>query len=338
MHAVHELCAGMSKQPIPDFSGGAPDARNALFRFVFSRAENARGELAALLPAEIAARLELGSLSLLEDHAAPGLGGCELLFALRFSAREAYFLLLLEPDGAPEAGAPLRLLAAMLRIWLARAPEQPARSLPLVIPLLVRQGPRRWRGPNSLCDLFEVDLASWVALAPLIPDFALLLDDLAGVGAGALRARRQLPPLGQLALFLLQRAGRAPDLALELAAWLEPIAALLRGGGADDFAALLEYAFWVADVSLERLRALLAERAGAHAEEIMVTTAERLIARGRAEGERQGRALTLLTFLGQRFGELSAADRQRVLAASSAELQRWTERLPSVATAQQLFA
>jgi hypothetical protein len=328
----------MPNKPAPDFSRGAPAARNELFRFVFSRAENARGELAALLPAEIAAKLELDSLCWLQDHAAPGAFGCELLFSLRLSAREGYALLLLEPDGAAELGAPLRLLAAVLRIWLARAPEHTARPLPLVIPLLVRQGPRRWRGPSSLGDLFEVDLASWVALAPLIPDFALLLDDLAGVGAAALRTRRQLPALGQLALFLLQRAGRAPDLVLELAEWLEPIAALLRSGGADDFAALLDYAFWVADVSLERLRALLAERAAAPAEEIMVTTAERLIARGRAEGERQGRALTLLTFLGQRFGELSAADRQRVLAASSAELQHWAERLPSSLTAEQLFA
>lgn len=322
--------------PSPDFSRGAASAHNALFRFVFSRAENARGELQALLPAEVAARLALDTLRRLEDHVEPRDASCELLFSLRLSGSEAYLLLRLEPEAAPEAGAPLRLLAAVLRLWLAGA--QPARPLPLVIPLLVRHGGRRWRGPRNLGDLFEIDLPTWVALAPLVPDFALLLDDLAGTGASALRARRSLPALGRLALFLLQRAERSPDLVPELAEWLAPIAALLRRRrGAADFGVLLEYVFWVADVSLERLRVLLAERVDPPAEEIMMTTAERLIARGRAEGEQRGRALTLLTLLDQRFGALAPADRERILTATSAELEAWTERLPRVAAPGQLF-
>jgi predicted transposase YdaD len=334
----------MQRDEIPDFAGGVEAAHDALFRFVFSRAECAVGELQSVLPAEVAGKLDFASLRL-----ARGRGRrqppCQLVFSVRLSGRDAFVLMRFERDGARASGAPLRMLGALQRFWHRHVCVHPGRPLPLILPVLVLQGERRSRGAESLCDMFEVDLATWVALAPLIPDFTLALDDLAALGGAALRARSRLPVLGRLALFLLQRARRAPDLALELAEWREPLAALLgelRGG--EQLSVLLEFVFWVADVSLERLRQPL-QRTNPRAEEIMVTTAERLIARGRAEGELAGRArgellgraATLLTLLTRRFGELSPHHHQRIRAASSLQLERWTERLLDVSSLAELF-
>jgi hypothetical protein len=320
-----------------------------LFQVVLARAGDLAGELQSLLPPEIGGKLDFDTLQPVAGSfldAGNALRAVDSLHRLRFAGREALLYVVFTLTDTPPACLPLLLFSCLTRIWERRLCEQPDAPLPLVLPLVVYQGERRWRGPRSFCELLDVDLPSWVAIAPLIPDFEFLLDDLAGAGAAALRARTRLSPFARLSLFLLQRARRSPDLVPELAGWSEVLSALLRApAGADELALLLQYMLFVSDVSPRRLGQLLRARVGAPAEQIMVTTAEKLIAQGRAEGEREGRArgeaegraATLLTLLAVRFGVLEPEHRQRIRSAPSEQLARWTERLLEVEAPAQLF-
>ena len=61
------------------------------------------------------------------------------------------------------------------------------------------------------------------------------------------------------------------------------------------------------------------------AEDVVMTAAEQLIEKGRAEGLARGRAEVLVRQLTLRFGPLPPGTKERVLSASDAELDRWSE-------------
>jgi hypothetical protein len=89
------------------------------------------------------------------------------------------------------------------------------------------------------------------------------------------------------------------------------------------------------------------------AEEALMTTAERLLAqgraegevrgraegevRGRAEGEVRGRAATLAKLLTVKFGPLPAHVESRLAQASLPELELWTERVLTATTLDAVF-
>ena len=60
--------------------------------------------------------------------------------------------------------------------------------------------------------------------------------------------------------------------------------------------------------------------------------------RERNEGKAEGKAETLLSLLRKRFGEVPAATRKRVLAASIADLDRWVDRVLDAETLAAVFA
>ena len=93
---------------------------DALFRHVFSRTENAAGELRAVLPAALSARIDWASLRLVDGRFVdPELADrlTDLLFAANIAGREAFVYLLLEHQSTIDLLMPLRLLRYLLRIW-----------------------------------------------------------------------------------------------------------------------------------------------------------------------------------------------------------------------------
>jgi hypothetical protein len=73
--------------------------------------------------------------------------------------------------------------------------------------------------------------------------------------------------------------------------------------------------------------------AAPRAEEVIMTIAEQLRAEGRAEG---GQAV-LLRLLSLKFGEIPGALKERVTQASEQDLDRWTERILTAASLEDVF-
>jgi hypothetical protein len=114
--------------------------------------------------------------------------------------------------------------------------------------------------------------------------------------------------------------------------------------GVEALSAFLEYAFQVGEVLPEDLR-VLALQLGPAAQEAYMTAAQKLTeesyARGRAEGEAKGEAKgeaeLLIRLLGQRFGSLSRAEREKILHAPPERLDVWAERVITGASLQEIL-
>ena len=286
---------------------------DTLFRYAFERPEIAEGELRALLPPEVIAALDFTTLTVEPGSLAdPEFAQLEtdLLYRVELAGEESFVFILFEHQSSPEALMPYRMLRYMVRIW-----------------------ERWWRSQPSVPVL--------EGLGPHLLNFSLRIDDLAAEAGEALRARAGLPPFGRLTLFALKRGPWANDIVTELADWMDPLRDLMATlQGREDFRLWMRYIHRAADFSLQQLLELI-RQLGSSAEEIAMTSAERLKAEGRAEGEAKGRAEgraegklggqaeLLLKLLSLRFGELSSEVRARVAAASLEQLDVYAERVLS---------
>lgn len=318
---------------------------DALFKETFTDLDNARGELASILPPEVAAivdwptlRIEPGSFvdeALRETMS-------DLLFTVQMRGRDACLYLLFEHQSSPDLLMPLRALAYIVRVWNTWLREHPgAKRLPPVIPVVLAQVDGGWTAPTDLLDVIDfADDAERALLGPLVPRCTVLLDDLAFVSDAALDAR-PLPDHAKLALAALRDVRGSADAVGLLSGWAEwtrSLAATEQGRAA--LVPVLRYITFAARaVDEARFRAAV-RSIHPKAEETIMTLASDWFqqgeakgeAKGEARGEAKGRAGMLLRLLTLRFAPLSSEVVARVHAADIATLDAWAERVLTAST------
>jgi predicted transposase YdaD len=309
-----------------------------LFRFVFSKPVHAASELRAVLPAPLTDRLDLANLrpvngsfvdeELTNRHA-------DVLMRTRLDGREAFVYVLIEHQSSPDRMMPLRMLRYLIRIWDRWLEEHPkAKRLPMIVPLVIYQGPRRWTHPVELSELLDVDPETARLASEFLPRFRFLLDDLTKLDQTALRARPITTPV-RLTVRLLR----------VVPAYRSDATSALSGEDIEDFRDLQRYPDWReilaaflkyiesgSETPLHRL-ASLAAQIGPEAEEVYMTTADMLRAEGRAEGA----ARLLLRQLSRRFGAVPDDMRKRIDGASLEQLEAWSDRVLDAATLDDVF-
>lgn len=225
----------------------------------------------------------------------------------------------------------LRYLSAVYA-WLDRKTKRG--PLPLVVPMLVYSGRRRWSGPRRFRELLDVT----PALAALTLDFGVVLLD---VGAESLDALSRHATLkgGLLAL----RAAVTPiD---RLAPVLDGLLGTLSAGSTRDFVLGYLLDVMTAD-SLAVLEASLVKHA--RKERKMQTIAEYFVARGYRRGRRTSRAEVraakaeamrgaLRSLLAARFKRQAARFDERLDAADADTLQAWFDAALTAKTLKQVF-
>ncbi len=320
---------------------------DSLFKRAFSVPASAAAEIRCVLPDAVSGRLDLDELqsvraSFIDDQMAHR--HTDLLFrAPILGGREqAYVYVLLEHQSEPDPLMPWRVLGYVNRIWEAAIREEPGRrTLPPIIPLIVHHGPAGWSAPKRLHDIVG-GIAEIPELAPLVPDFEIVVDDLAAMTDEALRAR-PLPPFPKVALWVL-RDGRTTEVLFTRlhAAWHKELSRLRRAHrGDEDTQVILRYILRVAgDTPFEVIREHIAE-AAPELEEDMATAEEELIQKGVERGVEQGRAEALremlFRLLRARFGELGPDVERRLGAASPDDLDRWIERVVTAERPEDIF-
>lgn len=317
---------------------------DALFKAVFGHAPRAAAQLRAVLPEALARRIDFSSLRLLPgSFVSERLRGTQsdLLFGARCGDRPLYLYVLFEHQSRTDPLMVLRLLGYVARI-LERHVETsrgrgPSLPLPLVLPVVLHHGTTPWRAATTMHELFGTNLAALPEVAPYVPGFAFLLDDLGAVSDDAI-VERQLDDFTSLALWALRDARRPAQLLRSLARW-----AAVAGRLAEQNTAALELIFrYVLLVAPELELASILDTLRTYApgtEEQMATIGERLIAQGRVEGEARGRVegeargrvegvrRILSHQLERKFGALPEGARSRLESASEQELLAWSERL-----------
>lgn len=150
--------------------------------------------------------------------------------------------------------------------------------------------------------------------------------------------------LAQLTLLFLQylRFLRPRPAAAAIARWHGIVRSVLDQRGQDALLVLWSYLFHVTDLKPERIKSVLARLIDPETEESLMSTAERLLKQGRAEGHAEGRtegqATLLLRQLTARFGPLTEATTTRVRAANPTDLERWAVAVLSAGTLDEVFA
>ena len=224
----------------------------------------------------------------------------------------------------------LRLLeyaARALRSYTKRLDTIPG-YLPVLVPVLLYQGPGPWPGPFHLTDLHvipgEPEPTSFIELHMIVCEIEEL-------------SHAALTAFAMTAVRLMDMSARGTlDLASaeQVARW---IATVHEEYGYQAFMALMEYVRaassedGMVDAVIEHVKHEVRPRARCFLE-------ERLAAELEPKWRANERAQLLVRMLEHRFGELPAELRSRIHEAGMRELERWCLRLVSVATLDEIFA
>jgi len=232
----------------------------------------------------------------------------------------------------------LRLLGYMLQIWEAYLRRNPrARWLPPIVPVVVAHGPGGWRARTQFADL--VDLRGGAAtLAPHVPAFSYLVDDLASVPDADLAARPVAAALRVVLLALKNWRARVVRGVEHVRALVDDV--LAAPGGRALLEALAQYTIEVRRNEQDGLQ--LAAGLGEEVKKMATSAAEKIERRGYKKGRDAGRAAALRKLLAglltQRFGPLPASATERLARADADDLARWGERVLAAPSLEAVFA
>jgi predicted transposase YdaD len=252
----------------------------------------------------------------------------DLLFHVHLkTGGNALAYVLVEHKSSPQRGARLQLLRYIVRIlanWYKH--NKPRLPLPVVLPLLVHQGPRAWRVSCEFADLFG---AVPHPLRPYLPSFRHALVDLGQT------EDKELSEQARLRAFLKAlKYCRRPELPQHIDILLAEAPVLEE----TDLVLILRYLdkgpIFVSDTLVrEALHRLVPEQT----ERIMGSMTQPYFDKGKAEGKAEGEANILVRLIERRFGHVPPHLRQRVFAADVATIERWVDRVLDARDLQSVF-
>jgi predicted transposase/invertase (TIGR01784 family) len=257
--------------------------------------------------------------------------------------------LLFEHQSAPptEGRMAERLLAYQTRIWGRWRTQHPkARTLPMILPIVMYHGAMPWPEPRSFDALLDVPSALRPAVEPYLVRFTYLLHDLSEISDDELRdgAMTALVKLVAMCFKHTRTQTRAEFLQI-LGRWMDVAREVMRAPhGLEALAQVMRYILEVNEhVEPEDLQRLLERELGPEAKDAIMTAGQRLIEQGRQQGIQQGIQQgaqgMLLRLLRQRFGDaVSPQVVQRVATASLEQIEVWAERVLSAATLAEVLA
>jgi predicted transposase/invertase (TIGR01784 family) len=313
-----------------------------LFRKTLGIPEHAAGELRAVLPRKLAKRIDWSTL-----RAEPGSfvdsGGpqrhTDLLFSATIDGRAARIYVLFEHQSSFDRWMPLRLLVYMGRIWVSLA-DAGAASLPIIIPVVLHNGEGRWTGTKRFSGLLHPDGRLEAARA-FVPDFQFVVDDLAAVSEDAL-LRRPMSALARVTVWVMRAARHGFEPAL-LGAWIQ---LLRRAHEQAEVEAYWQLFVYLSEVEGgESLFKAIEANVGDEEREQLMGLRRQWVEEGREEGReeglelgiKRGRVDTLLSLLQLKFGDIGEARREQIASASLEELERWSRRILSATSLEDVL-
>jgi Putative transposase, YhgA-like/Domain of unknown function (DUF4351) len=260
------------------------------------------------------------------------------------------------------------------RIWERWRVDHPkARTLPMILPIVMYHGVTPWSEPRSFDALLDVPAHVRPAVEPYLVRFTYLLNDLSEIPDDELREGARRTALAKLAAMCLKHARTGADFVQLLGRWIHVVREVATApNGLQALAQVMRYILEVSEqVTPEALQALLEREIGPEAKDTIVTAGQQLIQQGIEQGRQlgveqgrqlgveQGRQLgveqgrqqgveqgrqqgvqgLLVRLLRQRFGPLVDLQvEQRIAAASVEQVEVWSIRVLSAASLAELFA
>lgn len=194
------------------------------------------------------------------------------------------------------------------------------RPLPLIIPIVIYQGRRRWTAPIDLAGLLDVEPELAKTAGNLVPRVCYLLDDLTVIDEREMRAR-PLSTVARLTFVSFENAPGGQDATRWMGEWADDLAALDQRWLVPIFTYILRVSVTPVDRLVDFATAL-----GPDVKEAAMTTADQLIAEGEARGAARGEARVLINMLTLKFGELDEDTKNLVRGATTEQIDVWSAR------------
>jgi predicted transposase/invertase (TIGR01784 family) len=271
---------------------------DALFKAVFGQPEHARGELCSLAPSALVEALDWSTLTLRPGSfvdAALRHQHTDLLYsAMRRDGGETLVYFLFEHQSTPSTDGLMayRLLRYQVRIWERwSADHAKARSLPMVLPIVMYHGGTPWSEPRSFDALIDVPEGMRAVLEPYLVRFCYVLHDLSEIHDDELRQGAMRSALAKLVGACFKHARTHADFTSVLVRWMDVVRDV--AAAPNGLAALAQVVRYILEVNehvvAEELQALFERELGPEAKETVVTTGQQLIEQGLRQGIEQGR-------------------------------------------------
>ena len=314
---------------------------DALVKAAFASPRHAASLYRHMLTPNSAALIDWASLRLESgSHVDPRLSAThsDLLFSGRLcSGTPVLLYLLLEHQSRSERFMALRMSSYVHRVLERHRKDKPREALPVVLPFLLSNAPDGWTAPTRLQDLFSPHPETIPAFAPYTPHLSLMLMDLAKLGDPELE-RGPLPPSHVLVVWALRDGRVIQQMVQALPRWVSMInQALMSDEGMQIFGHIIQYLSMTNDETdfdtfCDTVQSLIPQTG-----DIMITKAEVLMNRGRAEGIEEGRAQILIKMLQLKFGQVPAERLESIHAGTDTQIEQFIQRIFVATSLDEVF-
>lgn len=277
-------------------------------------------------------------------------GSSDLVFAAELADGAARLLVVFEHRSTAASDLHDTLLRYAVHLLHAAGRERPWRPTFVAVVVLSHGAAPPALQPRAVLSSGAGLATAWAGLQPQV---VVLRHHLAAC-SNSMPQAGELPPATRLMLVALASLPGldGPATLAALGRWAELLRATEqedRQYGSEHLAAFFWYLLLVSDTPLATLQAAVVELLPS-AKTTIMSTGERLLAKGRSEGRLQGRVegrvegwregqiMVLRRLCERRFGELPPAVQARLEAASAADLERWIDRVLDAASLAELFA
>ena len=253
------------------------------FKEILSDIKNAKSFFKEYLPLDIIKTLDFNTLSIQKDSfIEKDLKEffADILYTVSIEDKKSYIYLLLEHKSKFEKQTPFQLLQYMVKIWRLHI-KQKGFPLPIIIPLVLYHGQDKWKLKTDFMQLFDNSNRNF---KNYIPNFNYVLRDLSQYTDEQIKGEILL----KAALLLFKYVSRK-----NISEKLPEIFSLLRSitnskTGLDSLEVFFRYIYYSSDLPVEQLKKIANKSLNKRGEEVIMTTAEKLINEGVQQGVRKG--------------------------------------------------
>ncbi|MEJ0036046.1 MAG: Rpn family recombination-promoting nuclease/putative transposase [Gammaproteobacteria bacterium] len=308
------------------------------YKLLFSHPEMVRDLLEGFVCGEWIARLDLGTLERVSGaYVDDDLRARASDIVWRARCGERYVYISIEFQSTVEQAMALRVFSYVILLYQELHREKkdcPDGRLPVVVPIVLYNGERRWSAPDNLGSLLG---ESPEGTEEYRPQLRYLLIDEGRYDDRELAASRNLVAM----LFRLEhgcRRDQIRDVASALMRQLESagLVSLRRAFGVwldRVFRARLARGRGEEVDELWEKRSMLADRVDEWAAELR----QEGLQEGRQEGHQAGEVTLMTRLLHKRFGQVPTSILARLGGAHAAQIERWGERLFEASTLSEIF-
>lgn len=260
--------------------GEIKNIHDKLVKEKLSQKEIAIDFLENYLPKELLEIINLNKIEILKDSYVTGNLEeyfSDILYKVKIEEETGYVYVLFEHKSYYDKDVGLQLLEYMIQCWQRN--KKSKEKLPVILPIVIYHGKEKWQKGNKLSDILEIKDER---LRKYVPDFEYIFYDICRYSEKEIIGKTEI----KLLLRLL-KYGSMESLKEELKTILELLKEVTEDAG--KFKTYMLYIIEMIEMEPEKLAKIVSKELSKEGGDLVMTTAQILMERGKQEGILEGR-------------------------------------------------